>query len=813
MTQESPQHDYQLLATCAFGLESLVRRELEAIGCSAKVVEPGRVAFFGNPETIINANLWLRTADRVLIKVADFPAPDFDALFESTRAVDWNQHIPQRGQFPVTGRCLRSTLTSVPACQRAIKRAIAESLIRGHSQTELPEDGPRYAVDFTILKDRVTLTIDTSGSGLHRRGYHRSGSSPQVKETLAAAMVMLSYWRNGRPMIDPFCGGGTLAIEAAMIGLNIAPGINRTFACEEWGELFRSASDDLRPDALTAAEHPIENRILACDTNARILHKARSNAKFAGVDNAIHFDCKNLQEIRSQKRFGCLIALPPAEQEYRSLRERDEDYRQLPELFRRLPTWSHYVLTDMRRLESLLGRPADRRRKLYSGGTAMTYFQFHGPKPVTNPATRTDPSQLEKDTGPGLSSRDSETSIETREGGLTIESGGSSGRIWGTQSETSNNQKKESKVQMDSVIDSKTPALKTTKALPETDTKRSNANDQQPIQKRYEHASGPAAFGELSTKSREQADLFASRIRKRAKHLRRWPTKRGISCYRLYERDIPEIPLIVDIYEDCLHITEYDRPHERDIAEHANWLDLMADTAAISMDIPRQNVSLKRRGRQKGKTQHDKIAETHLTKQVSEGGLKFLVNLYDYVDTGLFLDHRVTRGMIREQAKEKSFLNLFCYTGSFTVYAADGGASQTVSVDLSRTYLEWAQSNLALNNLHGEQHQFIAKDVMQFVQEHPRKPTYDLVVIDPPTFSNSKRTQDDWTVQGNTEKLLHQVLPLVNQGGVIYFSTNFRRFKFQFESLPVSEAHEISRQTVPEDFRNRRIHRCWRLVR
>ena len=329
----------------------------------------------------------------------------------------------------------------------------------------------------------------------------------------------------------------------------------------------------------------------------------------------------------------------------------------------------------------------------------------------------------------------------------------------------------------------------------------------------YEHASGPAAFGELSAKSQEQATLFAARLRKRAKHLRRWPTKRGITCYRLYERDVPEIPLVVDVYEDAIHITEYDRPHERDIAEHANWLDLMARTAAECLSIASKNVFLKSRGRQKGKSQHDKVAETHTRKEVHEGGLKFLVNLSDYVDTGLFLDHRVTRGMVRDHAKGKSFLNLFCYTGSFTVYAADGGATQSVSVDLSKNYLDWAKANLRLNGLDGDQHRFISQDVMQFITEHHREPTYDLVVIDPPTFSNSKRTERDWTVQGQAEELLRQTLPLVNNGGVIYFSTNFRRFKFEPKDLPIAECHEISKQTVPEDFRNRRIHRCWRLVR
>jgi 23S rRNA (guanine2445-N2)-methyltransferase / 23S rRNA (guanine2069-N7)-methyltransferase len=190
-----------------------------------------------------------------------------------------------------------------------------------------------------------------------------------------------------------------------------------------------------------------------------------------------------------------------------------------------------------------------------------------------------------------------------------------------------------------------------------------------------------------------------------------------------------------------------------------------------------------------------------------------LVNLADYVDTGLFLDHRITRQMVRDQAAGKNVLNLFAYTGSFTVYAAAGGAKRTVSVDLSRAYLDWAWQNMRLNGFDGHEHSFIASDVDEFVRNHAAGEMYDLVVFDPPTFSNSKRTERDWNVQTDAIPLLIQLLPLVRKGGVIYFSSNFRRFKFDPESIPASQVHEISKQTVPEDFRNRRIHRCWRIVR
>lgn len=317
----------------------------------------------------------------------------------------------------------------------------------------------------------------------------------------------------------------------------------------------------------------------------------------------------------------------------------------------------------------------------------------------------------------------------------------------------------------------------------------------------------------LTAKAREQAELFHRRLVKRAKHLRRWPTRQGITCYRLYERDIPEIPLVVDRYEDHLHITEYERPHDRDPELHAAWLELMAQTAAESLDVPPEHVILKRRSRQRGDAQHRRIAEQHHELLVQEGGLKFWVNLSDYVDTGLFLDHRITRSMVRDEARGKRFLNLFAYTGAFTVYAADGTAAETTTVDWSNAYLQWAARNMETNHFAGDQHRFVRSDAVSFASRIDAEERFDLAVVDPPTFSNSKRTNQDWDVQSGYVTLLNNLLRRMAPGGVIYFSNNFRRFKFDPEAIDAQSIHEISNQTVPADFRNRRIHRCWRIVK
>ena len=321
-------------------------------------------------------------------------------------------------------------------------------------------------------------------------------------------------------------------------------------------------------------------------------------------------------------------------------------------------------------------------------------------------------------------------------------------------------------------------------------------------------------FGGLQEKDRAQAELFTNRLTKRARHLRRWPTRRGITCFRLYERDIPEIPLVVDRYQDAVHITEYERPHERSLSRHSAWLQLMKTTAAKTLGVPIQNVFLKKRQKRRQGDQYEKIADHKKMRTVSEGELKFLINLSDYVDTGLFLDHRTTRSMVREQAEGKSFLNLFAYTGSFTVYAADGGATDTTTVDLSKNYLSWARENLKLNGLDGPQHRFIPGDSIDFLRKSVSDPRqrFDLVVVDPPTFSNSKRTEEDWDVQEHHVELLDLVSQVLKQGAVVYFSTNFRKFKPRLAELPQFDSIEISSKTVPEDFRNRKIHRCWKLT-
>ena len=719
---------FQLVATAAFGLEAIVVRELQALGYEGRVVRPGRIEFGGDLVAVARANLWLRSADRVLLQMAKFSATDFDALFDTVSALPWEDWIAPEAAIPVRGRSRKSQLTSVPACQRTVKKAIVKRLLSKHQVAELTETGAPVAVEIALLDDEATLSLDTSGDGLAKRGYRTLTGPAQIRETLAAALVQLSFWKPERPLIDPFCGTGTIVIEAAMLGRRIAPGRLRQFAAEQWPSVAAKPWEQAREEAADMQLPALPERPMGTDIDAESLKLARYHAGQAGVSEDVHFQQRPFAELTSQRQYGCTIMNPPYGLRLGEEREVEELYRMLPEVLRRLPTWSHYILSARNDLEQLVGQKADRRRKLFNAQIECTYFQFYGPRPAR-------------------AAKDAPTSLAVSQ----------------------------------EIAD---------KAKPQA---------------------ASAVFGGLREEAARQADEFANRLRKLARHRRRWPTKRGITCYRLYERDIPEIPLVVDRYGDALHIAEFERPHIRTPAEHADWLDHMVRTAAEALEVARELVFVKHRSRQRGALQYERVDEQHAVRVVNEGGLKFQVNLSDYLDTGLFLDHRQTRRMVRDLAEGTNFLNLFAYTGSFTVYAAAGGAAKTTSVDLSATYQDWAAENLRLNGFVGSEHSLVRSDTSQFLSSLADDEQFDLVVVDPPTFSNSKKLKRDWDIQRDHAALLQQVIAHTVSSGVIFFSTNSRRFKLNEAALAGVAIREISKQTLPEDFRNKRIHRCWRM--
>jgi len=311
----------------------------------------------------------------------------------------------------------------------------------------------------------------------------------------------------------------------------------------------------------------------------------------------------------------------------------------------------------------------------------------------------------------------------------------------------------------------------------------------------------------VSEKTAQQAQMLCNRIQKNARRLRRWVERDDVSCYRLYDRDIPEVPLVVDWYEGRLHVAEYKRRGSPDGAAHGPWLEALAVAAGAAVGVPRDEVFLKHRERQRGLKQYEKVDDEQVSFHVGEGGHHFRVNLSDYLDTGLFLDHRITRKRVADEAEGRRFLNLFAYTGSFTVYAGCAGAQSTTTVDMSNTYSQWAQRNLTLNGLHGSQHQVVRADVRTWLHDQPND-SWDLVVVDPPTFSNSKKMEVTFDIQRDHAAMLGAIRRVTAPGGVIYFSSNFRRLKL--DEAVAEGAVELTPDSIPPDFRDKRIHRCWR---
>ncbi len=371
----------ELIATTTFGLEAVVKRELFELGYTELEVENGRITFKADVDAIPRTNLWLRSADRVLLKVGEFNARNFEDLFEKTKALPWDDWITEDGKFTVIGKSIKSKLYSVPDCQAIVKKAIVEKLKEKYQTEWFEETGAEFTVQVSLLKDTATLTIDTSGVGLHKRGYRKSAVEAPLKETLAAALVQLSFWNKERLLLDPLCGSGTIPIEAALIGRNIAPGLNRSFASEQWPRVGKELWKQARLEAFEAVDQDNEINIMASDIDSKAVELAEENAIEAGVDDCIEFSCSGLEDLRVNKDYGVLICNPPYGERIGQDEELRSIYAELKKGFGKNKTWSVYVITSDDRFENIYGSIADRKRKLYNGRIKVNYYQFFGARP------------------------------------------------------------------------------------------------------------------------------------------------------------------------------------------------------------------------------------------------------------------------------------------------------------------------------------------------------------------------------------------------------------------------------------------------
>lgn len=371
----------ELIATATFGLEAVVKRELIALGFTVTKTENGKVTFLSDVAGIAKANLWLRAADRVLLKVGEFKAFTFDELFDKTNALDWTKYIPVDGKFTVNGKSVKSKLFSISDCQRIVKKSIVENMKKKYKVDWLQETGADYTVLVSLLKDVATLTIDTSGTALHKRGYRVESVMAPIKETLAAGMVLLSYWSKDRILYDVFCGSGTIPIEAALIGRNIAPGLYRDFASKHWPIIGESVWKDEIKEALKAIDQDIKLDIYASDISQKAIEAAKENAEEAGVLDDITFTKQDFKFVNYSHDYGVIISNPPYGERIGEDVEIKKLYKDMGFRFSKLPTWSKYIITSFEDFESVYRHKADRQRKLYNGKIETRYYQYYGPRP------------------------------------------------------------------------------------------------------------------------------------------------------------------------------------------------------------------------------------------------------------------------------------------------------------------------------------------------------------------------------------------------------------------------------------------------
>ncbi|WP_295456327.1 bifunctional 23S rRNA (guanine(2069)-N(7))-methyltransferase RlmK/23S rRNA (guanine(2445)-N(2))-methyltransferase RlmL [uncultured Thiodictyon sp.] len=714
-------HRYTFFATAPKHLGSLLAEELAQLGLAGAVEARGGARFTGTLEDGYRACLWSRVANRVLLPLAQFPAPDTEELYAGARAIHWEDHLSLERTFAVgfDGNLAGVNHSQFPALK--VKDAIADRFIQHcGARPNVHPDHPDLLIHCYAFQGSATIALDLSGGSLHRRGYREEGSAAPLKENLAAGLLMRAGWpaiaAAGGALLDPMCGSGTLVVEGALIAADIAPGLlHQDFGFLGWAGHEPAIWARLIDEAQERRRAGLERRnpLRGYDASPTAIRVALACLERAGLAGRAHFERRELADCWPGREgdLGLVVVNPP----YGERLGTDID---LPALYARLGTllkerftgWRAAVMTGNPDLGKQMGLRALRMHTLYNGPIECRLLHF------------------------------------------------------------------------------------------EVDPQHFVSNRPRPI-----------APAERS----DGAAMLANRLTKNLKALRKWLKAEDITCYRLYDADLPEYAVALDVYEGeqrLIVVQEYAAPASIDPRDARRRLREAMSVIPEVLQIAETQVYLKVRERQKGERQYERMAETGRFHEVTEGGHRFLVNFEDYLDTGLFLDHRDTRRLIGTLAAGKRFLNLFAYTGTATVYAARGGATATTTVDLSRTYLDWARRNLELNGIRGLAHELIHADCLDWLRLVEGRRRFDLIFLDPPTFSTSKRMDETLDIQRDHVALIRATMRLLEPGGTLIFSNNLRRFRMESEALPELEIIDIGRDTLPRDFaRNPRIHNCWRI--
>ncbi|KTD61257.1 bifunctional 23S rRNA (guanine(2069)-N(7))-methyltransferase RlmK/23S rRNA (guanine(2445)-N(2))-methyltransferase RlmL [Legionella spiritensis] len=696
--------NYSLFVSCAKGLEYLLEEELKYLGLQVNRVSPQGVFGTATLAVVYHLCVWSRLANRVQLILFSGEAHNEQALYQLCTQFPWQTVFTVDKTLAIEFHGSSAHIRNTMFGAQVVKDAIADHFRRqqGH-RPGIDKENPQIRLHAHLKQDVVTVSFDLTGYSLHQRGYRTQAGGAPLRETIAAAMLIRAKWPHwaarGYSLLDPFCGSGTLVIEAAMMAAQIAPGLLRhDQSLLHWVQHQPSLWEKIRAQALQQVKPP-KISIKGADQNKKMIALAHTNAEQAGVLPLVAFDNLAVGDNRPASGKGLVICNPPYGERMGEATQLIPLYQQLGHtLHAHFQGWEAAILTANPMLAKALGLRSDKQYTLYNGPLECKLYYL----------TLSEDNRLKGTTGGSLS---------------------------------------------------------------------------------------------------QGAQMFANRLKKNQQHLQKWAKRQQISCYRVYDADLPEYAFAIDLYNDHAVLQEYSAPSS--IPAHKaekRSLEVIQVVPSV-LGIAADNLVIKKRKQQKGKEQYQKLAQTKKTMVVTEGRAKFIVNLYDYLDTGLFLDHRPLRMRFSGLKPGSRFLNCFCYTATASVHAALGGAL-TTNVDMSKTYLKWAEDNFRLNHLDLDRHQFVHYDCLQWLKITPDK--FDVIFMDPPSFSNSKRMTTTLDVQRDHEMLIQGAMGVLSSSGVLYFSTNRRQFRLADPLCQRYEVEDISKETLDPDFaRNSRIHRCF----
>lgn len=750
---------YELFLTCPKGLEGLLAEEATALGLEETREHTSAIRGTADMETAYRLCLWSRLANRVLLVLKRFPMKDAEDLYHGVHDIEWADHLEAEGTLAVEFSGHGSGIDNTHFGALKVKDGIVDRLRTADGvRPSVDKLNPDLRVHLRLDRGEAILSLDLSGHSLHQRGYRLQQGAAPLKENLAAAILIRSGWpriaAEGGALADPMCGVGTFLVEAAMIAADIAPNLKR----ERWGfsawlghvpAIWRKLHDEALERAQAGLAKP-PLWIRGYEADPRLIQPGRNNVERAGLSEWIKIyqgEVATFEPRPDQNQTGLVICNPPYGERLGDEASLLYLYQNLGERLRQAClNWEAAVFTGAPDLGKRMGIRSHKQ-----------YAFWNGALPCKLLLIKVLPDQF----------------------------------VTGERRTPEQRQAEREQAAYDQTPD----------VAPERQYNK-NGNPIKPTP-------APAPIVEQPRLS-EGGQMFANRLQKNVKALGKWVKREGIDCYRVYDADMPEYAMAIDLYHDWVHVQEYVAPKSID-PEKAS-IRMFDALAAIpqALGIDKSRVVVKRRERQSGTKQYERQSAQGKFNEVNEGGVKLLVNLTDYLDTGLFLDHRPMRMRIQREAAGKRFLNLYCYTATASVHAAKGGARSTTSVDLSKTYLDWARRNLSLNGF-SDKNRLEQSDVMVWLEASREE--YDLIFIDPPTFSNSKRMEGVFDVQRDQVQLIDLAMARLAPGGVLYFSNNFRKFQLEETLVERYAVEEITQHTVDPDFaRNGKIHRAWKIT-